>query len=205
MCLVNLFNIYATCMGCSKCALFIVCIVIFKMKLTYLFIIVVLLCCFDLFSNNEINVSVVSTCPSILLSSNLINWKMYLLDILTDVNFFDAIVSDSVLLVNIVRNNTNGFLQTIKITNTLIELITKNTDRYNVISMEQLYHAYRELEISLEEISNSYEFAVKIANYLRADYIIYSIVYENSQYLNLELQLIFTKTGEIIHVINKCL
>lgn len=173
------------------------------MKLTYVSIIVILLCYFDIFNTNRISMSVILTEPFILSNTNLINWKACLLDILKRVYFFDDILSDSVLLVNIIQNHTNGPIQTIKITSTLIELITENTDKYHVISMDQLYRSYRELEISFEDTFHSYEFSMKIANYLKADYIIYSIIYENSKYLNLELQLILTKTGEIIRVINQ--
>lgn len=172
--------------------------------MTYFFIIVIFLNYFNIHCFNNLNLYIKFTnLSTIFLNINLINWDFFLLDLLKDISFFNKIPPDSTVLINITRNRTNKLLQTINITNTLIELILKNTKSYNVISINQVYDVYREFKISSEEILNSYEFSIKIANYLKADYIIYSMFYEKSENLYLELQLISVKTGEIIQSINK--
>lgn len=174
------------------------------MQVIYLFIIMVFINHFDMYCSTKINTfaTLIKSYPDFY-DIHLIDWRVLLLDMLKDVCFFDEIVSDSRLLVNITRNKTNEVLQIVKITNTLITLISENTKKYQVINMDQLYSTYRELEISSEESLNSYESSIRIANYLKAEYILYSIIYESSKNLYLELQLILSKTGEIIRIINK--
>lgn len=154
---------------------------------------------------NQLDKSIVQPELSIPFITNGINWRMILSEMLQSPLFFDDVPSDSLVLVNIIKNNTNIFIQTTKITSILIELIKSNTKKCNIINMEQLYHAYRELEISSEEILNSYAFSIEIANYLKADYVIYGIAYENTCKLNIELQLILSKTGEILRVIRRAI
>lgn len=152
---------------------------------------------------NKIDMFVV---PSELLRPSVIdeiNWKVILSEILREPLFLNEITPGSVVLINMIRNNTNGPLQVVKITNILIELFINNIKQFNIISIEQLYHAYRELQISSEEILNSYAFSIDIAHYLNADYIIYSIVSGDLENPHIELQLILSKTGEIIRSINR--
>ncbi|URJ25513.1 penicillin-binding protein activator LpoB [Blochmannia endosymbiont of Camponotus sp.] len=150
------------------------------------------------------NVSVLTTEPILLIPQeiNLINWQPVLLRMLQSVFFFDSIERDSVLLVNMVKNKTDGILQASKITNILIHYIVENTRKYNVINMEILYSVYRELGMLPEDNRNSYSFSMKIANYLKANYILYGIAYGDALKPNLELQLISVKTGEILRVVN---
>lgn len=150
------------------------------------------------------NLPVLRTAPTLLMPSkiNLINWQPVLFRMLQSVFFFDSIENDSVLLVNMIKNKTNGALQASNITNILIRYIAENTSKYNVIGMEVLHSVYRELGIFPEDNRHSYSFSMKIANYLKANYILYGIAYGDSEKPNLELQLISVKTGEILRVIN---
>lgn len=132
-----------------------------------------------------------------------INWKIILLEMLQSVFFFDEIVPNSVLLVNMIKNNTTGVFQVTKITSTLIDLVENNSKEYYVVSMKKLYDVYRKLDISSEEILNSYAYAIEIAHNLKADYIIYGIISGNFETPKIELQLILSKTGEIIRTINR--
>ncbi|URJ23422.1 penicillin-binding protein activator LpoB [Blochmannia endosymbiont of Camponotus sp. C-003] len=150
------------------------------------------------------NVPILTTKPTLLTPSkiNLINWQPVLLKMLQSVFFFDNIERDSVLLVNIVNNKTNGILQASKITDILIRYIADNTQKYNVVDMKVLYSVYREWGVFPEDNRNSYNFSIKIANYLKANYILYSIASGDSVQPNLELQLISVKTGEILRIVN---
>lgn len=130
------------------------------------------------------------------------NWKLIILQILQDAFFFNNIESNSVLLVNMIKNDTCSNIQTNKITDLLIKCILENTKKYQVIRMEQLYCTYRKLGIFPEHHINSYNFSINIANYLQADYVLYGVLYGDSVHPILELQLILVKTGEILNVIN---
>ncbi|ADV33793.1 conserved hypothetical protein [Candidatus Blochmanniella vafra str. BVAF] len=135
----------------------------------------------------------------------VVNWKIILYKMLQDVSFFkDNINYNSSVLINIFKNNSSRVVQTINITNILINLILENNnDTYTIISLNKLYHIYRELEVSYEDVVNSYEFSVKVANYLKADYIIYGNIYDGDmQGFNVELQLLSSNTGEILRVVN---
>lgn len=137
--------------------------------------------------------------PSVI---NIIDWKPVILKMLQEVFFFENINNNNVLLVNVIKNNTNGKIQTHKITNLLINCIIENVKKYKVIRIEQLYFAYRKLGVFPEDSINSYGFSIDIAHYLKADYLLYSIVYGDVLHPIVELQLIFVKTGEIISVVN---
>lgn len=146
---------------------------------------------------NEMSVSIMQS------RINIVDWKLIVFKTLQDVCFFNIIENDSILLVNIVKNNTNSNIQVSKITNLLIQHLLENTKKYKVICIEQLYYAYRELGVFPEDHINSYSFSIDIANYLRADYVLYSIVWGDSECPFLQLQLISVKTGEILQVVNK--
>lgn len=169
----------------------------------YSFFILFFFHCSSKFCYSAVNQSIETFELFILSSINKIDWKIVVLEMLNNSSFFNKINSNSTLLVNMVRNNTNSVVQTSKITNILIEVIQNNIRNCNIISIEKLYDAYRKLNVSSEEIINSYEFSIEIAHELKADYIIYSIVYEKLKTFHLELQLILPKTGEIIQILDK--
>lgn len=172
---------------------------------------VIYLIIFNLFSfycisaQNSKNLFVLHTQPTPMesLEINMIDWKLVIFKILQDAFFFNHIKNDSVLLVNIIKNNTNGNIQTNKITSLLINCILENTRKYKVICIEQLYVAYRELGVFPEDHMNSYSFSINIANYLQANYVLYGVIYGDVTHPILELQLILVKTGEILCVINQ--
>lgn len=157
-------------------------------------------CCISFYDDQVFHTQPVPIVPS---EINIINWKLVILQALQDVFFFDNIKDNSILLVNIIKNSTNGNIQTNKITNLLINCILENTKKYKVICIEQLYFAYRALGVFPEDHINSYSFSINIANYLQANYVLYGIVYGDVECPILELQLILVKTGEIICVVNK--
>lgn len=141
--------------------------------------------------------------PMVPSTISVIDWKSCMLKILQEVSFFDCIHSNSVLLVNIIKNNTRESIPVHKITNLLIHSILENTTKYQVIRIEKLYSVYRKLGIFPENHINSYNFSIDIANYCQANYVLYSVVYGDLLHPNIELQLILVKTGEIINVIKK--
>lgn len=153
---------------------------------------------------NYDRMSTYNTKPALSVPSqiNLIHWKPILLNILQNAFFFDNIERGSVLLVNIVKNNTNGIFQTNNVTDILIKCIVENTRTYDVIDIGTLHSVYRELGVFPEDNRNTYNFSIKIANYLKANYILYGIAYGNAEKPNLELQLISVKTGEILRVVS---
>lgn len=134
--------------------------------------------------------------------SNVIDWKFIILNTLQDVLFFNKnIESDAVLLVNMIKNDTNSDIQTSKVTNLLINYISENTKKYKVICIEKLYFIYRKLGIYPEDHINSYNFSINIANCLKADYLLYGIIHGDILHPILELRLILVKTGEILCVV----
>lgn len=171
----------------------------------YYFIVLLFLYCSNYNDPSSLILSIMQLQPITLIKTvnQGINWKFILSEMLQDSIFLNEIPPDSVLLVNMIKDNTNGIVQPVKITNILIDLVLNSNNTYNVVSINKLYDAYRSLEISSEEILDSYAFSIEIALYLKADYIIYSIIYGDLDTISIELQLISTKTREIIHVINR--
>lgn len=170
----------------------------------YLMYIFSFLICFNKNSNYSLYKFEKQSLTQNLFIISKINWRSFLLETFKNSFFFESINSADLLLINMVHNDTDYCIQTTKITNTLIEVITNDIKPCKIINMEQLYHVHRDLGISTEEILNSYTFSIEIAHYLKANYIIYSIIYEdNENRLIMKLQLISSNTGEILNNIHK--
>ncbi|CAD83463.1 collagen-binding surface adhesin Spad (antigen I/II family) [Candidatus Blochmanniella floridana] len=174
-----------------------------KKRIIYLFFYLIFFNCiiirYDLVVAASINLNESS---EINCTVDFCNWRIILSNMLQKVVFFDDFIYDEVVLINIFQNNTNGILPIIKITNILISLIEERFHKYTVISLDKLYQIYRELEVSVEDHEHAYEFAMKIANYLQADYIIYGVVEGDFKIPHIKLQLILSSTGEILCVVD---
>ncbi|WP_315710420.1 penicillin-binding protein activator LpoB [Brenneria uluponensis] len=103
----------------------------------------------------------------------------------------------SILLVDNMKNNTNGALQTVNATTSIYHALAANTV-FTVVSREQLAVARQTLGISAEDSLGSRTKAIGLARYIGAQYALYSDVSGDVNSPNLDMQLMLVRTGEIV-------
>lgn len=128
----------------------------------------------------------------------VIDWRSIMLPIVSQlINDID-ISNDSILLVNIIQNNTNGDLQTWVATSELINLISSFEPPFKVIDLDKLNIARQTIGLSSDDSLESRNKALWIARHLNAKYVLYSIASGYVKYPKIDMQLMLVKSGEII-------
>lgn len=127
-----------------------------------------------------------------------VNWQASLSPLVQHMVAVDNLNYGSVLLVNNMKNDTNGSLQTSKATEVLTELITDASSKFQVVGIDKLNSARQTLGLSVDDSLESCSKAVGLARYLNAQYVLYSIISGDAKQPDLNLQLMLVRTGEII-------
>lgn len=103
----------------------------------------------------------------------------------------------SVLMVDRIKNSTNGALQSEKATNALQNALVNN-GRFTLVTNEQLTQAKQTLGLSPEDSLNSRSKAIGLARTVNAQYVLYSNAQGDVKAPTLQMQLMLVQTGEII-------
>lgn len=109
----------------------------------------------------------------------------------------DGVTAGSVLLVDGMKNSTNGSLQTSKATAALQTALENNT-QFTLVTPQQLATAKQTLGLSAEDSLGSRSKAVGLARYVNAQYVLYSNAQGEVKNPTLQMQLMLVQTGEII-------
>ncbi|EJD6370005.1 penicillin-binding protein activator LpoB [Providencia rettgeri] len=109
----------------------------------------------------------------------------------------DGVESGKVLLVDSVKNNTNGSLPVQTITSTMASAV-ENTNRFKVVPQSVVNSARKTLGLSQEDSLVTRSKAIGLGRYVQADYVIYSVMSGSNKDKSLEMQLMEVQTGEII-------
>ncbi|UVK76893.1 MAG: outer membrane lipoprotein - activator of MrcB activity [Sodalis sp. Fle] len=127
-----------------------------------------------------------------------INWQNSLSPMIKQMMSVNGINNGSVLLINTMKNNTNGNVQTGKATATLTILTDGGNSKFNVVKADKLNTARQTLGLSANNSLESRSKAIWLARYLNAQYMLYSTASGDAKQPELDLQLILVQTGEII-------
>ncbi|MGP4123149.1 MAG: penicillin-binding protein activator LpoB [Sodalis sp. (in: enterobacteria)] len=127
-----------------------------------------------------------------------IDWQASLFPMVQQMLTVEGINNGSVLLVNTLKNATNGSVQTGKATTELTRLIARGSSKFHVVSAEKLNAARQTLALFADDSLESRSKAVGIARYLNAQYVLYSAAKGDVKEPTLDLQLMLVQTGEII-------
>ncbi|BAE74345.1 Penicillin-binding protein activator LpoB precursor [Sodalis glossinidius str. 'morsitans'] len=127
-----------------------------------------------------------------------IDWQASLSPLVQQMLAVEGINDGSVLLVNTMKNTTNGSVQTGKATAALTRLITDAGGKFQVVGANQLNAARQMLGLSADDSLESRSKAVGLARYLNAQYVLYSAAAGDVKQPTLDLQLMLVQTGEII-------
>ncbi|MXP49502.1 penicillin-binding protein activator LpoB [Pantoea sp. Eser] len=103
----------------------------------------------------------------------------------------------SVLLVDRIKNSTNGALQSEKATDA-IQNALNNNGKFTLVSTEQLNQAKQTLGLSPDDSLNSRSKAIGLARNVNAQYVLYSNAQGDVKTPTLQMQLMLVQTGEII-------
>src|SRR5476649_626534 len=120
-----------------------------------------------------------------------IDWTATVSPLLTKMLKAEGVQSGSVLLVDSVKNSTNGSLQTAKATDALRNALANNTT-FQVVPAEQ------SLGLSPDDSLASVSKAIGLANIVKAQYVLYSTVSGDVKAPTMSMRLITAPSGEIV-------
>lgn len=126
-----------------------------------------------------------------------INWDASVTPLVAQMLKADGVTPGSVLLVDGMKNSTNGSLQTSKATAALHSALENNT-QFTLVTPQQLATAKQTLGLSAEDSLGSRSKAVGLARYVGAQYVLYSNAQGDVKSPALQMQLMLVQTGEII-------
>ena len=126
-----------------------------------------------------------------------INWDASVEPLVAQMVRAATVTPGSVLLVDRIKNSTNGALQGEKATNA-IQNALNNNGKFSLVSSEQLAQAKQTLGLSPDDSLNSRSKAIGLARNLNAQYVLYSTAKGDVKAPNLQMQLMLVQTGEII-------
>ncbi|ATW32999.1 penicillin-binding protein activator LpoB [Candidatus Williamhamiltonella defendens] len=125
------------------------------------------------------------------------DWSVPMKPLVENMSQTKDLPNGSVLLVDTVKNNTNGLLQIEKATESLLHILSSN-NTFFLISANQLAKAKTALGISKQDNLSSRSKAIALGRYLKAEYVLYTDVSDDIQSPVINMELMLVKTGEII-------
>lgn len=126
-----------------------------------------------------------------------INWQASVTPLVAQMLKADGVTAGSVLLVDNVKNSTNGSLQSAKATAALQSALANNS-QFTLVTPQQLAVAKQTLGLSAEDSLVSRSKAIGLARYVGAQYVLYSNAQGDVKAPELQMQLMLVQTGEII-------
>jgi len=126
-----------------------------------------------------------------------INWDASVQPLVAKMLQAEGVTSGSVLLVDRIKNSTNGNLQSAKAT-TALQNSLANNGKFTLVTPQQLATAKQTLGLSAEDSLTSRSKAIGLARYVGAQYVLYSNAQGDVKSPELQMQLMLVQTGEII-------
>lgn len=126
-----------------------------------------------------------------------IDWTATVEPMLAKMLKSEGVQSGSVLLVDSVKNSTNGSLQTAKATDALRTALANNTT-FQIVPAEQVASAKQSLGLSPDDSLASVSKAIGLANIVKAQYVLYSTVSGDVKAPTMSMRLITAPSGEIV-------
>jgi len=126
-----------------------------------------------------------------------INWSASVQPLVANMVQSAGVNPGSVLLVDRIKNSTNGALQSDKATDA-IQSALANNGKFTLVTPEQLAQAKQTLGLSADDSLNSRSKAIGLARNVNAQYVLYSNAQGDVKSPTLQMQLMLVQTGEII-------
>ncbi|WP_047679624.1 MULTISPECIES: penicillin-binding protein activator LpoB [Xenorhabdus] len=126
-----------------------------------------------------------------------INWNSIIQPLVEQLVNAQGVEAGKILLVDTVKNNTNGSLRTLQATDAITDVVSKK-QVFQIVPKKQVYYARQALGLSSEDSLALRSKSIGLARYLNADYVLYSVASGNNEQRKIEMQLMLVKTGEIL-------
>lgn len=126
-----------------------------------------------------------------------IDWDASVKPLVDQMMNTQGVEQGSILLVDQIKNNTNGTLLTAKATKALSDAFASG-HRFSLVPGDKLNQAKQTFGLSEQDSLTSRSKAIGLARYLGAQYVLYSSAEGEVKSPELEMQLMLVETGEII-------
>ncbi|MFZ1872018.1 MAG: penicillin-binding protein activator LpoB [Chania sp.] len=126
-----------------------------------------------------------------------LDWLSSVQPLVNDMLKADGVSTGSVLLLDSVKNNTNGSLQIAQATSALHQALASN-QTFSIVPESQLASAKQTLGLSAEDSLGSRSKAIGLARIVNAQYVLYSDVSGDVKTPTMDMQLMLVQTGEIV-------
>ena len=126
-----------------------------------------------------------------------IDWSATVQPLVAKMLKADGVQVGSVLLLDNVKNSTNGSLQTGKITAAMHTALASN-NTFTIVPASQLESAKQAMGLSADDNLVSRSKAIALARQVNAQYVLYSDASGNVKSPTLDMQLMTVQTGEIV-------
>ncbi|KAB8308535.1 penicillin-binding protein activator LpoB [Rouxiella chamberiensis] len=126
-----------------------------------------------------------------------IDWTSTVEPMLAKMLKANGVQAGGVLLVDGVKNSTNGTLQTSKATDALRSALANNTT-FQLVPADQLASAKQSLGLSPDDSLSSVSKAIGLANIVKAQYVLYSTVSGDVKAPTMSMRLLTAPSGEIV-------
>ena len=125
-----------------------------------------------------------------------IDWPATVQPLVSKMVSTKGIASGSVLLVDRIKNSTNGSIQSDNANSALNQALSGSS--FSLVTAEQLAQAKKTLGISPNDSLNSRGKAIGLARNLNAQYVLYTTTRGDIKAARVQMQLMLVNTGEII-------
>ncbi|EKT63979.1 penicillin-binding protein activator LpoB [Providencia burhodogranariea] len=125
------------------------------------------------------------------------DWAAAVSPLVGDMSGANGVESGKVLLVDSVKNNTNGSFSVQNATSAIVTAVD-NTHRFSVVPQDVANAARRTLGLSQEDSLVTRSKAIGLGRYVQADYVLYSVISGSNKQRDIEMQLMAVQSGEIL-------
>ncbi|MGY2796489.1 penicillin-binding protein activator [Ewingella americana] len=126
-----------------------------------------------------------------------INWNASVQPMVAKMLQADGVQAGSVLLLDSVKNSTNGSLPVGNATAALHDALATN-NKFQVVPDTQLASAKQALGLSVDDSLGSRSKAIGLARYVNAQYVLYSTVTGDVKSPTVKMQMMTVPSGEIV-------
>ncbi|MGP1930564.1 MAG: penicillin-binding protein activator LpoB [Arsenophonus sp. ET-DL12-MAG3] len=127
----------------------------------------------------------------------IINWSTLVIPLINKLIETQDIKLGKLLLIESINNNTNMSIQSIQVTNAIVNAIN-NHNIFKLVSQDIAENARKALNLSQKDNLVTRSKAIGLGRYIQTDYVLYSIISGDQQQSEIEIQLMETQTGEIL-------
>ncbi|MGK2946498.1 MAG: penicillin-binding protein activator LpoB [Candidatus Malihini olakiniferum] len=135
----------------------------------------------------------VPTLPKI----QILNWEDSVVSLIAQMLQSSDATPRSLLLVDSVKNNTNGSLPAVKAATAIYDALS-NGKAFTLIPREQVAVAKQTLGLFADDSLGSRSKEIGLARYVSAQYVLYSDISGDVKTPQLDMQLMLVQTGEIV-------